>query len=761
MARSRDGAIWDEPSMLDPKGADPAAVPAKDGNGWILAVTGPNVPGRQPGAGAPNPQGPNPQQPQTIRVERVDSAYAPAPATPSGDFRTGQPSDLVLGAFGFNQSGGASALNHPTGLATDGKRLIVADRWNNRVLIWNTAPSSNQPPDLVLGQKDFTTNEHRQGLDGMNWPGNVSLGQNGRLAVTDTNNHRVLLWNSFPSASGQPADLEISLSAFNSPGNPQRLEWPWGVWTDGEKLAVVATRGAAILIWNSWPSSATKAPDQILRPEGAGTPRNITSDGTFLMVSDHNFRGDRPMPPQGPGPVPPRSPADDRRIRREEHRQRERDRGTVPQPPPRPPGTPVPPPGAPTTPPGAPMPPAGPGRPVVGPGGPVTLIWNTWPTDATAKPDFILPEWMKGTGTANGGLILAGIQSISIWEKRPLDSKTQPSVRVAPPTYRNGDGPDAVIAGNRLYVSNYNGSNILAWHSVPTQGNVPPDFALGSQTPEEDVWSKRFFIQNPVVATDGKSLFVSSDFDRKLFVWKQLPGESGAKPDLVYHLPTGPWDNAMHDSTLVLGGRDTLFIWTKPPVDGQLPDRILRRRVGPVELREITGVAVDQRHLYVADRSANRVYVWKGIPGDEDRPDQILEVPNPGRMSSDGRWLTVAPFEGQEILAFPVSGLKEPPRRIGGRGLLNLPGKAIIADDRLVVADTGFNRVQVWNNLRRAFDGAPSDAILGSETPGDREPGLSRTKLFMPGSVAYDGSALWVGEFKFSTRILRFTPPGR
>ena len=30
--------------------------------------------------------------------------------------------------------------------------------------------------------------------------------------------------------------------------------------------------------------------------------------------------------------------------------------------------------------------------------------------------------------------------------------------------------------------------------------------------------------------------------------------------------------------------------------------------------------------------------------------------------------------------------------------------------------------------------------------------------LFGPGSVAWGGGYLWVSEFKFSTRLLRFTP---
>jgi len=100
-------------------------------------------------------------------------------------------------------------------------------------------------------------------------------------------------------ASGQPADLALRLESYTSPEDRQRLAWPWGVWTDGTKLAAVATHGGAILVWNTWPTRDDQQPDLILRPTNAGTPRNITSDGTFLMVGDHNYKGAR-----RPGPVP-------------------------------------------------------------------------------------------------------------------------------------------------------------------------------------------------------------------------------------------------------------------------------------------------------------------------------------------------------------------------------------------------------------------------------------------------------------------------
>jgi hypothetical protein len=673
-----------------------------------------------------------------IRVERTGSKYASAVEAKPGAFVTGQDADLTLGTKGFNRSGGPLLLNHPSGLATDGKALLVADRWNNRVLIWKAAPIGNTLPDLVLGQPDFEQNNSGAGRHQLNWPGNVALTRDGqRIAVADTENDRVLIWNSFPMKNGQPADLILNLQQlspasgpltpslsptggegarragegergrrefepppqderrFTNPeaGSPRpshgggtRLGWPWGVWTDGAKLAVVATRGAAVLVWNSFPKRDNQPPDFVLRPEGSGTPRNITSDGkSFFAVSDHNF-GERSRP--------------------------------------------------------------------------ATMVWNSFPKSATQQPDWRWGEWLKGSFTADGKLVAGGIQSVYLWSKAPRDAQTDADVVLRPATYRNGDGPDAVVANGRLYVCTYNGNHILGWNTLPTRDNQPPDFAVGSDRTDQDTWAENYFIQNPAVATDGKSLFVSSDFDRKLFVWRSLPDESSAHPDFVYHLPDGAWDNAASSKTLALAGRSTVFIWRKLPLEGELPDVTLRGRIGSVELRELTGVAVDARHFYLADRQANRIYVWEGIPSADSEPELVLDVPNPGRLNSDGNYLCAAPFEGQEIRVWPVKelGTDNRPFRVGGVGMFNLPGDALAADGKFFVADRSNHRVQVWDRVEDALAGRPADASLGASNEQDRSAGLGRNKLFMPGSVAWGGGALWVGEFKFSTRILRFSP---
>ena len=600
-------------------------------------------------------------------------------------FVTGQNADLMLSGIDFDNTGGPLLFNHPTGLASDGKRLLLSDRWNNRVLIWNTLPSRNTPPDLVLGQRDFVANNPGAGRDQLNWPGNVTITPDGNmLAVTDTNNDRVLIWRSFPSRNGAPADTVLDLAQLGSQGDRQLMGWPWGVWTDGHKFAVVATHGPAVLIWNNLPTSDNQPPDLILRPPQTGTPRNITSDGTFFAVGDHNFGSDSR---------------------------------------------------------------------------PATQFWLTFPTSPTQSPDFVLHEWLKGAVLPGNKLMLAGMRSLYLWDRVPRSDGDLPALTLNPPSYRNGDGPDVVWAGGRLYAVNYNGNNVLVWNALPQRPDQLPDAALGSDDPNVNTLDENFFITNPVPATDGKSLFVSSDFDRRLHVWRNLPDQSGARPDVTYNLPEGPWDNALYGQTLALAGKRTVYIWRKLPLQGELPDLVLTDRIGRVMLQELTGVTLDDRYFYLADRQANRIYVWQGVPTHDADPLFTLEIERPGMLSSDGQYLAVAPFEGATIHLWRVAelGTGAAPVRLGGPGQFNLPKKCVLSRGYLFVADTSFNRVHVWQHVADALTGKPADALLGASDARDVRPEIGRDKLFMPGALAFDGRYLWVGEFKFSIRILRFS----
>ncbi|HZP13211.1 MAG TPA: hypothetical protein VFB36_12405, partial [Nevskiaceae bacterium] len=101
------------------------------------------------------------------------------------------------------------------GIATDGEHFYIADYGNNRILGWNTIPSGpSVEPDFVIGQPDFTGNQPGTSSTALALPSSVQIA-NGKLVVADSGNNRVLIWNSLPTSSVAP-DLVVGQTSFAS-----------------------------------------------------------------------------------------------------------------------------------------------------------------------------------------------------------------------------------------------------------------------------------------------------------------------------------------------------------------------------------------------------------------------------------------------------------------------------------------------------------------------------------------------------------------
>ena len=179
------------------------------------------------------------------------------------------------------------SLSNPTAVAIspDGRILAVADTDNNRVLIWNTPPANQTtPPNVVLGQANFTAFATSQAVNASSLRGPQGVWiQNGKLFVADTQNHRILIWNSIPTQNNQAADLELgqpNFSTANQPpvttGNPttaaNQLLNPVSVTSDGTHLFVADLGFNRVLIWNSIPTSMDQGADVVI-----GQPLMTTS----------------------------------------------------------------------------------------------------------------------------------------------------------------------------------------------------------------------------------------------------------------------------------------------------------------------------------------------------------------------------------------------------------------------------------------------------------------------------------------------------
>ena len=163
-----------------------------------------------------------------------------------------------------------SGFTTPTAVATDGNILAVADTDNNRVLIWKSIPTSNGTnADIVLGQPDFTTITPATNNKGMRGPQGVWI-QGTRLFVADTDNSRILVWNTIPTSNYQPADYVLGEPDFNTappnttldlPATASNLFSPISVTSDGQRLFVADLGHARVLIWNSIPTQTNQAAD--------------------------------------------------------------------------------------------------------------------------------------------------------------------------------------------------------------------------------------------------------------------------------------------------------------------------------------------------------------------------------------------------------------------------------------------------------------------------------------------------------------------
>jgi len=177
-----------------------------------------------------------------------------------------------------------SGFRNPTFVASDGKILVVSDTDNNRVLIWKTIPTTaaqnDAPADIVLGQSSFTTANIGLSSSGMRGPQGVWV-QGTQLFVADTQNHRVLIWNTIPTANNQAADLVLGEPNFttapaptvsNLPPTASNLFSPVAVTSDGQHLFVTDLGHNRVLIWNSIPTQNGQAADVVV-----GQP-NMTSE---------------------------------------------------------------------------------------------------------------------------------------------------------------------------------------------------------------------------------------------------------------------------------------------------------------------------------------------------------------------------------------------------------------------------------------------------------------------------------------------------
>ncbi|MGV0992575.1 MAG: NHL repeat-containing protein [Mycobacterium sp.] len=228
--------------------------------------------------------------------------------------------DVILGqpdasSVEMNRGGECSATSFywPFGIAMVGSAFWVADTGNRRVLGWlNGIPQPEQPADVVLGQPDAASNSENRGADAgpasFRWAHDIA-GNDDLLLIADAGDHRVLGWTPLPDAD-RDADLVIGQPDFAGseewpygPHTNDRFRFPYAICLDGDRLAVADTANNRILLWDGMPEGPVcRGADHVLAQPDFGSngenrwtsvqrdtlcwPYGMSMHGDLLAVSD-------------------------------------------------------------------------------------------------------------------------------------------------------------------------------------------------------------------------------------------------------------------------------------------------------------------------------------------------------------------------------------------------------------------------------------------------------------------------------------------
>ena len=165
-------------------------------------------------------------------------------------------------------------------------------------------------------------------------------------------------------------------------------------------------------------------------------------------------------------------------------------------------------------------------------------VYTTYPTSSSAKPTYMIvpPDanyaWPMGSFDKSSGKAYLLSRTLEEYSSFPASKPT--SVQLATTTdFTGGDGGDVEIVNGYMYVTEYNGNRVSVFKGIPSASSTPA-FYLGltpgnTSTTTENTLLTNYLITNPQVATLDGAMAISSDFDRKIYVWKKIPATDGAK----------------------------------------------------------------------------------------------------------------------------------------------------------------------------------------------------------------------------------------
>lgn len=323
-----------------------------------------------------------------------------------------------------------------------------------------------------------------------------------------------------------------------------------------------------------------------------------------------------------------------------------------------------------------------------------------------------------------------GHHRLLTWKQAPREDHTPADFVIGQPGFgdegRNARGavgaatfnvPSGIAIENGvLAVADAWNHRVLLWHGLPERPNQPADVVLG----QADFGAGNANRGRPApgpdtlnwcygVAIHEGRLLVADTGNRRVLVWDAIPSCNGTPADLV------------------LGQRD---FTTRD--EGAAAD------VGPVGMRWPHAMALSRDFLFVVDAGTSRVMGWKFLPSRNGAPcDVVLGQSGPtGAVANAGHY--------QPAIA-----------------TLNMPYGIALHSDLLVVADTANSRLLGFD-IGRLATGMPAQAVAGQagfEQKGDnRWQPASRDSLCWPYGMALCGDVAVVADTG-NNRVLLWDAP--
>ncbi|MBI3699706.1 MAG: NHL repeat-containing protein [Afipia sp.] len=311
-----------------------------------------------------------------------------------------------------------------------------------------------------------------------------------------------------------------------------------------------------------------------------------------------------------------------------------------------------------------------------------------------------------------------GHHRLMIWKNPPIEDHAPADILIGQPDFsregRNAKGdigaatlnmPTGIAASDGvLAVADAWNHRVLIWHGYPEMSNRPADVVLGqadftggvanrgADVPRADTLNWCYG-----VAIKGGKLIVSDTGNRRVLIWDSIPIINGVPADLVL----GQKDFVTRDDNAGKAG-------------------------GALGMRWPHGIVAAGRMLFISDAGNNRVMVWRTFPtSDGQACDFVLG-------QSD-----FVSLDHNRASYYPTSSA------------MNMPYGLGVHDGLLVVMDTANSRLLGFELDGIAMD-QPALALAGQSTFSDKGDNRWRTagrdSLCWPYSAAPCGNALAIAD---------------